>query len=260
MGKASSSKKVARAARAGGRGSIGQQRNLLFPSVLTLVIVLGTSLIVFARSDRQSAANDGIPQLGDHIHDSYGFYTCDPKTGDPSYQEPLPTFESRAGIHTHGDGVIHIHPFSANATGRNATLGLFLKEAGVKLTDTTLEVQGLKLKNGDKCGKKEGRVQVLRWDSAADKTPTRYTGSFAKVRLDEDGAAIAIVFAPLGVDVPQPPTTSKLKELGAADAGATASTSTTAPAGANSSTTAGEPSGSTSSTAPAGDSTTTTAP
>jgi hypothetical protein len=169
-------------------------------------------------------------------------------------------FENPAGIHTHGDGVIHIHPFSANATGRNATLGLFLKAAGVKLTDTTLEVNGLKKKNGDKCGTKEGRVQVLRWDSVDDKTPTRYTGSFAKVRLDEDGAAIAIVFAPLGVDVPQPPTTAKLPELGAADSGQTApTTTTTAAPGDSTTTTAGEPSDTTTTTA-AGDSTTTTAP
>jgi hypothetical protein len=155
--------------------------------------------------------------------------------------------------------VIHIHPFSANATGRNATLGLFLKAAGVKLTDTSVNFLGVEKKNGDKCGKKEGRVQVLRWDSASDDTPTRFTGDFAKVRLDEDGAAIAIVFAPLGVDVPQPPTTNKLEELGAADSGQTAKTTTTSGEGDSSSTTAGEPDGSTSTTA-AGDSTTTTAP
>ena len=41
MGKASSSKKVARAARAGGRVSSGQPRSLLFPGVLTLIVVLG---------------------------------------------------------------------------------------------------------------------------------------------------------------------------------------------------------------------------
>ena len=45
MGKASSSKKVARAARAGGRSSGSKQRNLLFPAAIGVIILLGTGLI-----------------------------------------------------------------------------------------------------------------------------------------------------------------------------------------------------------------------
>src|ERR671911_12764 len=41
MGKASSSKKVARAARAGGRSSGARQRNLLFPGVVGAIVLLG---------------------------------------------------------------------------------------------------------------------------------------------------------------------------------------------------------------------------
>ena len=54
MGKASSSKKVARAARAGGRVSGGQPRSLLFPGVILLIIVLGVSLVAYAYNDRTS--------------------------------------------------------------------------------------------------------------------------------------------------------------------------------------------------------------
>ena len=57
MGKASSAKKVARAARAGGRGSRGgQRRSLLFPATITVVCVLGVSLILYARTQDEAQA------------------------------------------------------------------------------------------------------------------------------------------------------------------------------------------------------------
>jgi hypothetical protein len=248
MGKASSAKKVARAARAGGRSKAGQPRNLLFPSVLTVVMVLGLSLVFYARGSRQSSASDGPPQLGEHIHLAYGIYICD------TYLPNLPEFENAEGIHTHGDGVIHAHPFSALATGRNATLGLFMKSAGVTLSDTKLVVDGKTHKNGDKCGKDTGTLQVLKWDNNADTTPTRITGKLSSVRLDKDGASIAVVFAPLGADVPTPPSHDNLAALGAVDSGAappttestgstssTASTATTATTAASGATTTSKP-------------------
>ena len=58
MGKASSAKKVARAARAGGSRRAGQRRQLGFPIAVGLVIVLGV-LIVFVARDRRNA--DAFP-------------------------------------------------------------------------------------------------------------------------------------------------------------------------------------------------------
>ena len=116
MGKASSSKKVARAARAGGRTSANRQRNLLFPGVIGVIMVLCVALVAFAANDRKSE-DDIAPVLGDHWHAAIGFYVCG------EFQPDLAEFESRLGIHTHGDGVIHIHPSSAGGAGENATLG-----------------------------------------------------------------------------------------------------------------------------------------
>ena len=76
MGKASSSKKVQRAARAGGRVSSGQPRSLLFPGILALIVVLGVSLVVYARDDRLDDDLGGVPQLGDHIHQAFGVNVC----------------------------------------------------------------------------------------------------------------------------------------------------------------------------------------
>ncbi len=214
MGKASSTKKVARAARAGGRSSLGQSRNLLFPTVLGLIIVLGTALIVFARQDRQANADDTPPQLGDHIHMAYGTYVCD------AYLPDQPEWENPEGIHSHGDGVVHGHPSSALGTGRNANLALYLRDSGIKLTDAKLEVNGETYEDGGKCGKEEATLQVLRWDSESDEA-TRITGDLGKVTLDTNGGSIAVVFAPVSANIPKPPTAANLAELGAADGGDT---------------------------------------
>ena len=133
MGKASSAKKVARAARAGGRGSRGgQRRSLLFPATITVVCVLGVSLILYARTQDEAQALE--PGVTDHWHAAYAIDICG------SIQPPLTNDADPNGTHTHGDGVIHIHPFSSGGAGENATLGAFLDGAGIKLTDTQLTV------------------------------------------------------------------------------------------------------------------------
>ena len=148
MGKASTNKKVARAARAGGRVSSGQPRSLLFPGVLTLVVVLGTLLVVFARNDRKDDDMGGVPQLGDHIHMAIAFVVCGEELA------ALPEFESQVGIHTHGDGVIHIHPFSQLGVGANATLDRYLEDASeeggldVSLSNDTLHYLDGDLRGG----------------------------------------------------------------------------------------------------------------
>ena len=57
MGKASSNKKVARAAKAGGgRARAAGERNILFPAVLAAVVILGMVLVVYARNERSAEA------------------------------------------------------------------------------------------------------------------------------------------------------------------------------------------------------------
>ena len=122
MGKASSSKKVARAARAGGRRKVRGQRGLVFPVAIVLVAALGLALIFYARNENQASAATAPIANQDHWHTAYGVYICDkfitafPHGLDQNAADPL-------GIHSHGDGVIHIHPFSSTTSGKNATLG-----------------------------------------------------------------------------------------------------------------------------------------
>ena len=222
MGKASSSKKVARAARAGGRTSSGQPRSFLFPGVLTLVVVLGVALIVFARNDRVNEDQGGVPQLGDHIHLAYGVNACGAFLAD------IPEFESPIGIHTHGDGVLHVHPFSQLGTGVNATLERFLADAredgglDAAVSDDTINWLGEEYVEGDakRCeGIDDPQIRVAYWDSATDPEgePKITTGDFGDVRLQTDGGAITVFYGDADADIPKPPTASNLAELGAAD-------------------------------------------
>ncbi|MDE0804481.1 MAG: hypothetical protein OSA99_14305, partial [Acidimicrobiales bacterium] len=130
MGKASSNKKVARAAKAGGgRARAAGERNFLFPAALSLVVVLGLVLVVYARDTRSAEALEAPLANVDHWHSSYGFYVCD------SFQPDLPEFVApqNGGNHTHGDGLIHVHPFATSRSGENATLVNWIEDAGAVL-------------------------------------------------------------------------------------------------------------------------------
>jgi hypothetical protein len=256
MGKASSSKKVARAARAGGRTSGTRQRNLLFPGVIGLIVILGSGLIAFAANDRKSEANIAPVVNEDHWHAAVGIYICD------SFLPDTPEFESPIGIHTHADGVIHIHPFSSGGAGENATLGAYLEGAGIELSDDTLRVGEDEWKEGDdKCGDEDGELVVAQWKDvqSTDEEPALIRRDFNDIRFRDDGEGYTIAFVPEGTtDIPKPESAARLAELGAADA----ATATSVPGGETTTTTPGGTTttapGDTSTTAPA--ETTTTAP
>jgi hypothetical protein len=259
MGKASSSKKVARAARAGGRrASGGRQRDLKFPALIGVIVVLGGLLVGFAVNDRRSEATDVPPVINqDHWHAAYGVYICG------EFQPNVPTFESQVGIHTHGDGVIHIHPFSSGGAGENAKLGVFLDGAGIDLSDTTLKMNDKTWKEGDdKCDGKDAELVVAQWKDVQnpDSKPALIRRDFNDIRFRQNGEGYTIAFVPEGTtEIPKPPSAANLAELGAVDATGGA-TPTTAPGdtGSTDTTVATDPNA-TATTAP-GDTTATTAP
>lgn len=242
MGKASSSKKVARAARAGGRVSSGQPRSLLFPGVLTLVVVLGVALVVYARNDRLQQDLGGVPQRNDHIHAAFAVNVCG------EFKADLPEFESPIGIHTHGDGVLHIHPFSQAGYGNNATLGRFFQDAredgslDVSVSDSKLNYLDETYEEGKTTceGVKDPELRLAWWDDvqAADSVPQVTSGDFNSRRLDTNGAGITLYFGDPDADIPKPPTAANLAELGAKDQ--TSAETTTTVAGASTTTVVGD--------------------
>ena len=203
MGKASSSKKVARAASTGGgRTSRGRTPWVWYTS-MTLVVALGAFLLFVSRADLDRAAADP-PVIGkDHWHAAWGVFICDKFIPD------LPdNGADRLGIHSHADGLIHIHPFASRSSGKNARLGIFMDQVGMKLSATRLEVPKREpLKNGDKCGDKPGKVRVVQWKNPGDKAGLDVTGNPTRLRLRQ-AQVITIAFVPDGTEVPKPKSAS----------------------------------------------------
>ena len=229
MGKASSSKKVARAASTGGgRTSRGRTPWLWYLS-MTAVVTLGILGILVSRSDLDEAAANP-PVIGrDHWHAAYGVYVC-----GQFHPGLTDTQGDRYGIHSHGDGLVHIHPTSANSAGDNARLGVFLDEVGVELTESTLELPDRdELETGqDECDGKPGEVKVVEWETPTSRTEKVVSGDPNDLRLKQ-AQVITIAFVAKGDDVPQPPSAGNVNSPNdlPGDLGTPPSAPTEAPAG-----------------------------
>jgi len=180
---------------------------------MAAVVVLGTAGIVYSRDQRQLdnsrplAAAAG--KAGDHWHAATGFYVCDAFAANPpdTGQDPL-------GIHSHGDGVVHIHPFSAQSSGQRANLSIFFNSTNLKVTSSKVQVPGADARsNGDKCGDKTAQVRTKVWDSRDPADQGRIvTGNPADIR-PTDGMLITVAFEPDGADIPRPPSAGQLDKL-----------------------------------------------
>lgn len=204
MARPSSSKKVSRVASTGGGRSTRNAKPLVWWGVMALVVLLGIAGVVAsreARIDKGPTARTPPVANKDHWHAAYGVYLC---------SEFAPSIENQndpAGIHTHADGIIHIHPFSSASGGNNATLSQFTKASGLTLTDSKVKMPGGKTfeEGKTKCGGKDGIVQV----KVNGKLITENVGD---IKLTER-AIITIAFAPKGAELPEPPTVPNLDNL-----------------------------------------------
>ena len=238
-----SARRVARLAQKGKGKKVRFQGGTLFPALVVGIAVVGAALVIYSRA---SIPDQNVPPtVEDHWHASYGFYACD--TWLPDLQGNKEELDSagqlvsdefrRTGIHSHDDGVIHWHPYGSAATGRNARLKVFLDVYGVKLSDSKLEFPadqgGAVYEEGEtKCvvdGEQvDGELVVYAYDQYdnADEFTT-YITNFGDARVDADGKAFVIAFAPAGTNPGLPPSAASLPELGAADSGSTGQPTTT---------------------------------
>jgi hypothetical protein len=100
-----------------------------------------------------------------------------------------------AGMHTHGEGLIHMEPQSSSDMGENATVGNFFETAGFKLDATSISVPTVDEKNGKKC---DGKPGVLRWSVNGKEKK----GNPAKYKLFE-GDVIVIAFTTADAKLPK---------------------------------------------------------
>ncbi len=197
MGRASSSKKVARAAKAAGRP--GTKKSLVWPVSIGLVVLLGIGLIAASAAGRQSGVSVA-PVLGDHWHAAYGVYACDEFM--PPVSDAIP---DQSGIHSHGDGLMHIHPFSTRYTGEDANIRAFGETTALEVSDDTITMpSGDTFANGDDCGGEPGQVQVKVWSGPGDPEGRLLESDFADFS-PQDGDILTVALAPEGAEIPQPP-------------------------------------------------------
>jgi len=160
---------------------------------------------------------NGVPirpsaALNDHWHAAYGLYVCD------HFLEPLVDVkEDHLGIHTHGEGVIHIHPFAPASSGRNATLTQFADQVGLEL-----HPDGFRLPTGDTwsagapCnGSTDTTFGIFGWsvDDPSAPVSIHFLDDTKDIWLRSDRMAFTIAIVPMGVIPPKPPSIVELDRL-----------------------------------------------
>jgi peptidylprolyl isomerase len=185
---------------------------LVAVGMLTLGSCASSSSVVTSVGTTLAASPDG--EVGpvanrDHWHAAYGVFDCEkyvPSIDGSEFPDP-------DGIHTHADGLIHIHPFTQRASGANATLDRFLEVTGIQVTakfiSAATSFPPVRRTNGDLCPNgKPGRVRVIEFVGPTKSDP-REVEDPGKLRLQKD-QVIAIVFASDDQLIGPPPSVSEL--------------------------------------------------
>lgn len=176
-----------------------------FIAVIVLLVVAGGAIVALFASQRESVVGVA-PEAGiDHWHDAYLIHRCG---------QDLPASGNEAdpdGIHTHGEGLIHIHPFNPTASGPNATFGRFIEAMGGTITDDTYtpgpgEFPTV-LSEAEGCDGEPAVLQLAYWENAwTTQEPVIVTENIADFRFHSaSGSAITLALLPEGAEIPKPP-------------------------------------------------------
>lgn len=245
MGKASTNKKVARAAGIGGGRTYRRNTPWGYFGIIALILVLGVVGTWSSRDRRlaqiSQAGTTQAPAVGTVWNEGYAVYACG------TFLKPITSSAKGQGIYTSQPGIIHIDPTVDDAAGKNATLGKFASTVGMTLNAAELKVPGGKLyQDGNKCEGQPGHVYVKQYGFPGATTGQVFNGNTKKckanvtnsiscgqlARLDprnvllESQNMLVIAFVPQSDEakIPPPPSSvvTSLEALGA-----TASTTTT---------------------------------
>jgi len=204
------------------------------PMTIAVVIIVAVFGFGIWAAIQQRAANaKAAPKPpvgstpGDHWHAFIGVDVCG------TWLDNAPEFEQisstrNAGIHSHGDGLMHIHPFQVDESGKNATVGKFMTYGGWKLSSDSMTLwDGKTHRNGQECpagSNYEAAAAATSTTAAGADASTSTTmattaqkafivwtvngkvqsGDPAKYR-PKNGDIIAIGFLPKGVQLTEPP-------------------------------------------------------
>jgi hypothetical protein len=239
------------------------------------IVVVLSGILVLTVLDRHSTsgantapkyADQATNQAGDHWHTYLAVNVCG------EWLDPMPEFEKpydnpnsgfNAGLHSHGDGFVHTHPFQPSEAGGNATIAKFFDYGGWSISSDSIDLGGSNSthgqwpgpasapkrttwKAGDTCpfGPDKGEKVDMTWYVDGK----QMTGNPAD-RRQKNGETVAVYFLPEGAETPFPPgacaafdniSDTTLKVLSKrSPCRATESTTTTAPAAATTTAPAG---------------------
>jgi hypothetical protein len=212
--------------------------NTIWYAAAFILVVGGVLAVALSRSN--TASGEG-PTASDHWHAALGVNDCG--TWVPNWEWPPGNVTAQgavgsgaparagtggqiyAGLHSHGDGLIHMEPSTSEDQGKNATLGRYFDYGGWKLNETSIQFVNVNEKNGNKCNGKPG---VLRW---AVNGKERH-GNPAQYKLF-NGDVISLVFTTADAKLPPQtamPSYAELKDvLGQTNPTEPAPTATIAP-------------------------------
>ena len=227
-------RRAARTAEQSGAAKRFRRPRLGFPAIIAIIVILGSALVAFAATNRETAARPR--QNEDHWHSPYAVWDCvnGGTADDPIFEPPFQSSRDEEGIHSHQDGVIHIHPFFDRTAGRNAQVRAFMREMGGTITEDAIEMpdgrifgveeertivdeEGNPVLDEDgneqtetapvECDGEPVIIQVARWhrSSQLDRDPVIYTEDLESVRFFADQEAFVFARAPEGADIPPPP-------------------------------------------------------
>jgi hypothetical protein len=188
---------------------------------IVMVAVVFSVFVALQVASNHSSSASGAPyfpdpstgQAGSHWHTYLGVNICGEwLSAQPTFDKPAdsPNQDANVGIHTHGDGLIHTHPFVASEAGGNATLGKFADYGGWSVSSDSIDAwtgptskpKQTSWSNGDTCtfGDFKGQKGELVW-AVDGKAKTGNPSDYHQ----QNGQTIAIGFLPKGTALPFPP-------------------------------------------------------
>jgi hypothetical protein len=172
MGQASRAKRRRAAVRSAQR----TRTNTFWYVITAFVVVVGIALVAFARGDRPDEVGPRLASSSgpaDHWHAALGVYDCgtwlSDGSGDGVWKWPYATSQGSparantdayAGLHSHGDGIIHMEPAVSEEAGQNATVGKYFDFGGWDISASSFDFLGTARQEGDDCN---GEPGVLKW-------------------------------------------------------------------------------------------------
>ncbi|MFT7601404.1 MAG: hypothetical protein ACI8TP_004357 [Acidimicrobiales bacterium] len=199
---------------------VADQGRSWFLPVVVVIALIGVAAVAVLASQRESNVGIAPRALVDHWHGALLIHDCGtdlPFSADDNDPE---------GVHTHGDGLMHVHPFTSAAAGKNATLGAYLRATGGVLTDD-LYVPGpgevpTQLDEAVQCAGEDSQLVLAYWDDPDSETPEIITTDLNNFPITADNFALTLARVPVGTDpadIPKSPLVGQIEQLGSLDGG-----------------------------------------